>query len=140
MPDANLYLKIFSSLAFGLSCLLLAVLCKARRNPEHPVIWIAPLLMIGLTSVHLFDITPGVGWFITISFFGFFIFAFWAYAYLRLHFAHAMYVEHPLYFAAIFCIFTMPWFFLYLTVGIYRGHRAGRPEHVKKVWEETLRR
>jgi cobalamin biosynthesis protein CobD/CbiB len=140
MPDANLYFKIFSGLALSLSCLLLAALCKARRNPEHPVIWAGPLLMIGLASAHVFDIAPGVGGFITVSFFGFFIFVFWTYAYLRVNFGYEDLVEHPLYAAALLCVFTMPWFFLYLAVGIYRGHRAGRPEHVKKVWGETFGR
>ena len=140
MPDANLCLKIFSGLALGLCCLLLAALYKARKNPEHPVIWAGPLLMIGLASAHLFDIAPGVLGFVTISFFGFFIFAFWTYAYLRLRFAHAAFVEHPLYAAALLCVFTIPWFFLYLAVKIYNKRRGGRAEHVEKVWKEALGR
>lgn len=132
-------LEIFSGIAVGLSCLLLAVLCKTHRNPQRAVIWAGPPLMIGLASLHIFNIAPGILGFFVISILGTFIFIAWAYVYLG---PQSFWAEPNIGLgtAVLFSIILLPWFFLYLAVKIYSDYRRSRPEHIEKVWEEARRR
>lgn len=92
--------------------------------------------MIGLTSLHLFDITPGIIGFLMLSFLGLFIFIVWAHVYLG---PQSFWAEPNigLGMAVLFSILLMPWFFLYLAVKIYNDYSKSRPEHVKKVWQKA---
>jgi len=138
MAGIDFYTTIFSAFAFGLSCFLLAVLYKTRRNPQRVVIWAGPLLMIGLIILYLFFAPSFIG-FLAISILGILIFIAWTYVYRG---AQSFWGEPDigLTIAVLFSIILMPWYFLYLAVKIYNDYRASRPEHVKKVWEEALKR
>jgi len=138
MAEADLYTMIFSGIALVVSCLLLAVLYKTRRSRQRVVVWAAPMLMIGLATLHLF-FAPGAVGFLSISILGFIIFFVWAYAYLG---PVSFWTEANigLGIAVIFSMVLMPWFFLYLVVKIYNERRGGRAKHVEKVWKEALGR
>jgi hypothetical protein len=134
------FTTVFDGIALGLSCLLLAVLCKTRRNPQRAVVWAAPMLMIGLVLSHLTYFSAyGLIGFLAVSFWSVIVFVIWAYAYLG---SHSFWAERNagLAIAVVFSIILMPWFFLYLAIKIYNDYRGRGAEHVKRVWEEALGR
>jgi len=132
--EVDVIFAVFSIIAIAISCLLLVILCITRRNRQRAVIWAAPVLMISLASIHLFFWPSTIGLIVALSS-GPFIFIAWMCVYLRSLLGQPNYW---LYIVALYSIFSMPWFFLYLAVKIYNDYRGRGAEHVKRVWEEAL--